>query len=157
MVDLYQLRDLQLLAVAMRAEADNQGLDGMVAVGSVVRTRVKNPCWWGSNYHEVLLKNAVDKKTGNIVWQFDCFRPGTANYSRVEKWAEKILSGQKDDRALEQAKYLATGIINDLILDNVRGADHYCRYDVWPAWRKVYPQVARIRDHVFYCSHGRNS
>lgn len=144
-MDFKRLRDFQLLAVMAINEAGNQGLEGMAAVCCVARNRVRHPDWWGADWWEVILKP----------YQFSCFLPTEKNYPVVVATAQKILDGVKDP-IIEEAKWLATGVINDLIRDSTKGADHYCRYDCWPDWRKVYPQVARIGDHVFYRSHGRN-
>jgi N-acetylmuramoyl-L-alanine amidase len=62
----------ELLALCEWREADDQGVDGMRAVGHVVRNRADMPCWWGVDIQSVILKP----------WQFSSFDHGDPDERR---------------------------------------------------------------------------
>ena len=88
----------------------------MACVAHVIKNRVDKPCWWGVDYHSVVLKP----------WQFSSFNHGDPNESR---WPE--------DNNLQwiEAQRIADGVLDGTDPDNTDGAVNY--YDVSidpPAW-----------------------
>jgi N-acetylmuramoyl-L-alanine amidase len=53
--DYSLMSDMGLLALCAWREARGEGQAGMRAVCCVVRNRVNKPCWWGHDYHSVIL------------------------------------------------------------------------------------------------------
>ena len=105
-----ELSDRDLLALCVWRESDDQSVGCMAAVAHVVKNRVEKPCWWGVDYHSVILKP----------WQFSCFNHGDPNESR---WPA--------DNNLQwiEALHIADAVaVNNTDPDNTDGATTY--YDV---------------------------
>jgi spore germination cell wall hydrolase CwlJ-like protein len=73
--DAYQFG---LLPLVIWREAQNQGYIGMLAVGWVIRNRVLNPSWWGTDWVSVILKK----------FQFSSFNWNDPNYGKFPKGDE---------------------------------------------------------------------
>src|SRR5258708_99434 len=52
------LSDLEIVARTVWGEARGEGVDGWVAVASVIKNRAAHPGWWGRDFKSVCLKRA---------------------------------------------------------------------------------------------------
>lgn len=117
-----------LLALVMWREARGEGVEGMKAVGCVVRNRVKNDTW----------SQIITAK-----WQFSSLTaPGDP---MLVQWPVQ------GDPQFQEALHLASGIYLNAIPDNTNGATHYFNPKVvLPKWAASLHQVASIGHHDFY-------
>lgn len=122
------LDDVTLLRGLIRLEAEGEPFLGKMGVACVVRNRLRDPRkWW------------PDKSWEGIIFQpqqFSCFN-GLDLGAPLDG---KILGAFTftDRRALwwRECHYTAWGIVYDYFGDVTEGANHYCRFDVWPKWRR---------------------
>lgn len=118
-----RLNDDLVLALTMFAEAAGDWREGgssveeRLAVGSVIRNRVRTKGRWGTTFRAVCLARL----------QFSCWNPGLdANHVRIMAFAELLAEGRPaDDAALNETIYLARGILSGAILDRTAGATSY--------------------------------
>lgn len=135
------------LICTLLGECANEPVEGQVAVAAVIRNRAKHPRWWGRTWKEVCLRKD----------QFSCWWEGNTNTERVYALAEALhnrtdATGQLS--VVGQLHWIAAGVMDDMLLDNTGGADHYLAtwlYDSpdrpWWASRKV--PTATVAGHVF--------
>ena len=141
---LAPLTDQQVLLVTLYGEARSEPVEGLIAVGCVIRNRVLAK-QRGRTYREVCLSP----------WQFSCWNPkgGQRNYDRVATLVKRLAAGEAvTDPAVREIAYLAAGLMKDYIRDTVKGATHYhtATLQPRPEWaRDVAPAVQR-GSHVFY-------
>jgi len=95
-------------------EARGEPIEAQVGVGCVLRSRLKD-ARWPNTYNDVALQPA----------QFSCFNPEDSNF-------EKLLDPEKHEATsvLVQLRWVAKGIVDDVLLDNVAGANHYYDFSV---------------------------
>lgn len=142
------LTDPQILALTLYGEARGEPIEGVIAVGCVIRNRVID-ARWGTKYRQVCL----------APWQFSCWRRegGEANYERVLDYAKQLLAHKvPDDPIFRQCVWVSQGVIGGWILDTVKNATHYYAPAAMqppgsvPKWAaNKQPVVTRGR-HVFY-------
>ena len=156
-----QLTETYLLALCIWAEARNQGLEGMQAVGSVILNRASHPGWWGKDVKSIILAPC----------QFSCFNADNPATPRNEedperavllKMADRFLDSMLRDSYLRAAVWVAAGLLGSpsiamgwtgkYITSNVGAATHYHTSAVAPDWKfnKNMKLVCRIKDHLFY-------
>ncbi len=135
-----KLSDLELLTLCIYGEARGEGLDGMLAVGSVVSNRGKNPCWWGHNIQQVILKPH----------QLSCFNEGDPNRDTIETIAEGFNESLEKMNVLRNCYWIAKGILEGYLTSNVGNANHYHTKHVNPAWNDKMRLVNIIGNHKFY-------
>jgi len=147
-----QLTDPQIVALVLYGESRSEPVQGIVAVGNVIRNRVqadlgndKKPDWWGEGYRGVCLK----------AWQFSCLheKGGAGNYKRVLEFAQKLASKTPITNERErQCVWVAHGITGDYALDNVKRSTHYHTAAITPrpAWALNHVPAVQIGGHVFY-------
>jgi hypothetical protein len=158
------LTDVQVLAGTMWAEASgdrregNSSVEERIAVGCVVRNRLakyrsyiaKEP-----TYKAVCLAHA-NKKGRPVVWQFDCWRPGPANYERLLTQLRLVAAEQPPSETFLETLYLARGVMDRVILDRTNGADFYYApksmvpVNAVPLWARDRDPVATIGDQRFF-------
>ena len=138
-VELEQLSDIDLLALMIAAEADNQPLAGQVAVACVPLERLRRGRW-GASLRAVLLQP----------YQFSTFndvgRPGALD----DHWTRF--------RHRQQMYWmLARLAIDRHVHSPAASATHYCRRDLEPKPRWTLPRystrLGQIGDHIFYREH----
>ena len=143
------LDDAQLLALCIYGEARNQGLDGMLAVGSVIMNRVRRQSWMGKTVKEVILKAE----------QFSCFNdddPETPrneedpNLDQLIEIAGDFLGHTQKDDTLKETYWVAVGIRDQYLKSNVGPATNYHAKEVNPGWAGKMKFVKKIGDHLFY-------
>lgn len=95
-------------------ECRGEPIEAQVGVGCVLRSRVKDQRW-PDNYNDVALQPV----------QFSCFNPQDPNFERLmdPEAHEKL-------EVIQQLRWVATGIVDDLLRDNVAGANHYYDFSV---------------------------
>lgn len=135
------------LICTLLGEAASEPIEGQIAVACVVRTRATHPRWWGRSIKEVCVAPA----------QFSCWFENNANTARVYGLAEALHLRQDATGArslIGQLQWIAAGVIDDLLLDNTGGADHYLTRALYqsaacPSWARGRTPVATIGAHVF--------
>lgn len=123
---LQRLTDIELLALLIAGEADDQPLMGQVAVACVPVERQRRQRW-GVNLRSVMLQP----------YQFSTFN-GTHWKRFTQRMGAHVM--------------LAELAINNLCNSPVNGATHYHTADILPVWAKS-PQMIRrgqIGQHLFY-------
>lgn len=134
------ISDLELLALCVYGEARNQGLDGMLAVASVIVNRANNPCWWGSDIKGVILK----------AYQFSCLNEKDPNRKMLESIALDFKGGLERFASLKSCYWVAKGIIEGFLTGNIKGATHYHTKAISPEWKEKMSLVKQVGDHLFY-------
>lgn len=122
----HRLSDAELLAWLIWGEARGEPLRGQVAVASVVANRQRSP-YWANSWRGVMLQPQ----------QFDGLSSIPVNPIGV------------GNRYLLLAKMT----MDELLVDPTDGANHFCRHDAHPYWRKLFVFKCRIGDHVFFKGH----
>lgn len=133
-----KLTDKQIIGLTIIGEARGEPIEGQVAVGCVIRNRVYAHSWFGKDWHDVCLK----------AWQFSCYNEGDPNRELLLKIAGGDFGSLRPE--MVQCMYLAQGIIEGLILDNVGGANHYHDVSVFPSWAKAKNPIAQKGELIFY-------
>ncbi len=128
------------MALCIWAEARNQGLEGMQAVGSVILNRASRPGWWGKDIKSVILSPK----------QFSWLNTDDPQRVRAAAIAEKFALAMDTNKELRACFWIARGIIDKYLGSNVSVATHYHTTEVAPKWKDSMKQVAQIRDHIFY-------
>lgn len=141
--DTMPARDV--LALTLHHEAGGEPLDGIIAVGCVIRNRQD---WgkWGSTIQKVCLGRK----------QFSCWRPngGAANHARLQVNMTSLLEGRQPPmmrRAFEVADAVLAGCP-----DLTDGSDHYYAPAAMqpagrvPDWAVGRMPRARIAGHLFF-------
>ena len=110
------LVDRSVLALTLWAEARDQGLDGLNAVGCVIRNRMADPRW-------------PDTAKGVCLQpkQFSCWNPGgDANHARLMAQAERMVTGLPvTDPRLAECLFLADGLLSGVLIDRTKGSTNY--------------------------------
>ena len=128
------INDRELLALTLQAEAGNQGLDGMMAAGSVIMNRA-NTSGYGNGLRGVILKPG----------QFSSWNSSTG-YAGGEQGQDMTKMRASDD-AYRAADALIAGGYEDV----TGGATHFYNPAIsQPNWgQKAGGNWKRIGDHVF--------
>lgn len=127
-----QLNDRELLAKTLQAEAGNQGIGGMLAVGSVIRNRMKQ----GGSLSDVILAPA----------QFSAWNKVTGAVGGEQGQDMAALKPSKDAYAAADA------ILSGNAPDITGGATHYYNPSISnPAWgkEKAGGDWTKIGSHIF--------
>jgi N-acetylmuramoyl-L-alanine amidase len=142
------LSAVEILAVLIYGEARGEAIEGQIAVGNVVRNRVRSAPH--KTYQDIALAD----------YQFSCFSPrgGGQNFTETLGAAKQMVSARGASKnppnspLLLQAVWIATGIIIGSLLDNVHGATHYFAdwCDPVPSWSKSMTKVATVGRHMFF-------
>ena len=129
------INDRELLAITLQAEAGNQGIDGMMAAGSVIMNRA-NTSGYGNGLRGVILKPG----------QFSAWNSSTG-YAGGEQGQDMTKMRASDD-AYKAADALIAGGYEDV----TGGATHFYNPDIsQPNWgQKAGGDWKRIGDHVFW-------
>ena len=147
-----QLTDAQVVALVLYGEARSEPVQGVIAVGCVIRNRVKTdlnndkkPDWWGTGYKGVC----------TAPWQFSCLNVagGAGNFKKVLSFAERLAAKTPITHALErQCVWVGYGIVGDYAADVTKGSLHYhvATMTPRPKWAMGHAPVVQIARHVFY-------
>ena len=124
--------ELDLLTGVILGEARGEPHDGKVGVGIVVRNRVEQPCWWGRNWREVILRES----------QFSCWEDHNVDEVLEEKCGQTAL--------WLDARKIATDVYLGHVVDRIGGPTHYHADYAHPAWARKLIRLCQIGGHVFY-------
>lgn len=142
------LGDLLVLSLTIWAEARGERIEGKVAVGCVVRNRLKHPTRFGVSFVDVCLAPA----------QFSCWSDagGALNNAALVALADALEDGQApiSDPVFRECRFVASGIIGGELRDNTSGSSHYVTQQLYnspaaPRWVKQAPVLARIGSQVY--------
>jgi hypothetical protein len=135
----------EIVALTLWGEARGQPVQGIIGVGNVISNRVRDAQRrWGTTWQDVCLRR----------WQFSCWirEGGEANYERmVDLVSETAAHHPLKDKVMRQCWWIARGIVDDLLLDVTKGANHYYA-DVIPPpkWAKGQEPTVVIGLHRFF-------
>lgn len=128
-------------------EAALEPIEGQVAVACVIRNRVRHPRWWGRGWKNVCHARA----------QFSCWWEQNENTARVYALADALMRRQVPDGAptsLSQVQWVATGVMEDRLMDSTKSADHYLTTALLraapPTWAQRKPPVCTRGAHTFF-------
>lgn len=135
----------EIVALTLWGEARAEPIQGIVAVGNVIANRTRHPTRrFGATWQDVCLRR----------WQFSCWIPegGAANYERMEELVEETAQHHPlKDKVMRQCWWIARGIVDDLLMDVTKGANHY--YATWiaePKWARGQTPTVILGAHRFY-------
>jgi hypothetical protein len=139
------LSDGEVLGFTAWGEADNQPVEGQIAVMMTVRNRTRRS---GRSLRQECLRP----------WQYSCWVPDpqTTNDERMlDTLAGYTAKPQRETPILlRQCIALAGLVANGTLLDNTFGSTHYCTRTLWnvkpPSWAKGRIPACTYRDHVFF-------
>lgn len=159
------LTDRQAVALTIWGEARGESLEGRVAVGMIIKNRVRSKKRWSSDWRKVCHQR----------WQFSCWQRsgGVSNHERVMAWARYFESSASspfdpqeppssqmpdvdDYQSIKECLYVADGVMQDWLVDKTRRADHYYSPSAMippgtePSWAKNKAPVAIIGRHHYY-------
>ncbi|HLX21682.1 MAG TPA: cell wall hydrolase [Gaiellaceae bacterium] len=137
------LSQLDVLALTIYGEARGEPVEGKIAVGNVIRNRLRTNRW-GASYESVCLAHL----------QFSCWSPagGASNYAALQRLAANIMAGHPPiDPVLAELYWVAQGIQSGVCRDNVDNATfYYVTRSPMPAWAVGQSPVAVIESHSFF-------
>mgnify|MGYP001002254112 CR=1 FL=1 len=129
------------------SRVDGSSLEERVAVGCVIRNRLKTPGRFGDSYQTVCLKRK----------QFSCWNENDPNSALLWTHARNIAAALKvDDPLLQETLFLANGIVSNILRDITNGATSYYapRSMVPPGrvpdWAIGHEPCARIGTQLFF-------
>lgn len=136
LLDLCSIKAVTLLAITIFMEAEGEPVEGQIAVGCVIRNRVKAKK--GFTYADVILAPKQFSSWNDPKRGLDIYR----NPHALSKAQREILT---------QCNHIAQGILTDAILDNVHGADHYLNKTIFNRvkWAAKMKKVKIIGNHMF--------
>lgn len=140
-----KMTEPQIVTLVLFGEARSEPIEGIVAVGCVLRNRAHADGRYGKTYAEVATKRL----------QFSCLSPlgGKSNYKRVIKAAQLLAGGQPvTDVKVRECAWVAHGVIGDYARDVTNGSTHYhvATMTPRPAWAQDHVPTKQIGSHVFY-------
>lgn len=144
------LSDRDTLLLTLLGEARGEEIEGRLAVGCVVRNRVKDERW-PDTVKDVCLQK----------FQFSCWNKTDPNRAKLLDHARMLLSDHAirstfTPTALDlETRWLAEGLLSGVVRDRVGGANHYCTRSLWespncPVWAKGQRPNAFVGHHVFF-------
>lgn len=134
------MNDVHILARTIYGEARGEyyrldgGLASLIAVGNIVKNRLKQKTWYGSTISEVCQKP----------YQFSCWNPHDPNL--------RLITTTITDPLFDQCMSVAQMILDDRWPDLTKGCDHYhaTTMNALPAWTLKSVPVIKIGRHIFY-------
>lgn len=116
------MSDHTAVALTMWAEGRSEPIQGLIAVGCVIRNRLRR-------YLDFEAEAPTYRAVCLAPKQFSCWIPagGASNYATVMTLLRLMQTGQYagEDPTVEQCLFLADGIISGQLLDNTHGATSY--------------------------------
>jgi len=140
-MDLHTLPDRIVLALLIWGESRGEPVEGQIAVANVVRNRLKRAVNTTPRWRDVCLAPA----------QFSCFDANDPNAAAIQN-AAALLTTATLTPALEQAQWIADGMIIGACQDNTRGSNHYITKQLYqtnpPSWATN--PICQIGSQVFF-------
>lgn len=123
--------DEWMMALCIWREARGEILSGKIAVGEVIRNRMRARGRWRSTIVGVITQPK----------QFSAFNAGDPNATKFPKPTEQAWLGSCASAGL---------VMQDASVDIADGANHYHTKAVSPYWARDKTPVIEIGNHVFY-------
>jgi len=139
------LTDAQIMGLCIWAEARGEGMEGRIAVGSVILNRVDHRDWDGKTVHEVIMKP----------WQFSWLNscpPQTytdPQYERCVEIARDFEGAYHDHPTLFVMLEIARNMLDGTIKRNVPSLEYHT-INVKPKWAAKLKVHKVIDQHIFY-------
>lgn len=148
------LDDFTALTITLFGETSGEPIEGKVAVGNVIRNRVKAQRRFGTTYRAVC----------HAKGQFSCWWPygGQENYERVmalaRSFAEKTALPLPiaSLAVFQECGFIAEGILGGQLRDNTHGSTHYFAPRAMvplgrvPDWAVGLTPTARVANQFFF-------
>jgi hypothetical protein len=137
---LVSLSPAESVGLTLIGEARGEPIEGIIAVGSVIRNRLHTLGSKYGSYPEVCFADS----------QFSCWNSDSSERPMLLDLAVKMIHDEGiNDPYLVQCLFIADGIVNDKLIDNTRGATFYMVSTLLnsikaPSWSK-----ARKNDIVY--------
>lgn len=139
LAELSTLSEREIVALTIYGEARGEPVEGQIAVGCVIRNRVRDKRW-PDDFRGVCLQPS----------QFSCWNEGDPTQAAVLRAARKAQIGQHDP-VMRQCLWVALGVCDDSVQDTVRGANHYFADSIAPpSWSERMILVAKRGHHTFF-------
>lgn len=141
---LAPLPDEAILGLTLYGEARGEPIEGIIAVGCVIRNRVNDvKKRWPQTYRGVCLQK----------FQFSVWLEagGAANHNEILALAQRL----RDNEAipeLDEVAWVALGIARNALKDNTKRSNHYHSVSMKPrpTWAQSYVPATQVKGHVFY-------
>jgi len=136
-MQLSQLGNKRLLALALWGEARGEFPEGKVAVAHVILNRAAIGGWYGKSIADVILKPG----------HFSCFNDNTVLMKFLETNGVEAAP-----ESFDVCEAIADIALKGLTNDPTGGATHYhaATMEQLPWWAPLMIQTARIGGHIFY-------
>lgn len=144
------LSDVNALVCTLDGEAEGEPIASQIGVACAIRNRVDArgpggvPMWWGNTFAGVCLH----------VEQFSCWWGTGPDQARVYDLAQALIVQQTTGDIIAQLQWIAHGVIERQIRDQVNGATHYVTTALWrsnpPPWARGLTPVAVLGAHSFF-------
>ncbi len=142
MTPLRELPDRVVLALTIWGESRGEPVEGQIAVGCVVRNRLKRAINTAPRWRDVCLAQE----------QFSCFNDGDPNAGPVARAAVNLMTSVPTPE-LAQALWISDGVMSGAAKDVTHGATHYLTTALLnahpPSWAKDQPVLVTIGAHAF--------
>jgi N-acetylmuramoyl-L-alanine amidase len=139
--NFYKLPPNDQLAILLFLECRGEPIEGQIAVGCVVRNRVKGK--QGNSYFTVITEKN----------QFSCFNSNDKEYGIGMNMVKELAENKMPEDLtglFQQCRWLAQGIINGSLKDNTQGAQYYYNPKLCnPTWAKDMTITRIIGNHIF--------
>lgn len=144
-----QLSDLEILTLTLIGESRGEPIEGIVAVGCVIRNRTLAQ---KKTYDEICLAPK----------QFSCWNENDPNRVLLEELGSEMMLGSNFTvPSYIQCQYIARGIFENKILDNVHGALNYMTLELWnsrnrPSWARNVNFAISKGNQIFFTARDKN-
>ena len=138
-----ELSEVDVLALTLWGESRGETLGGRIAVACVIRNRANEKSWYGHGISGVCLKR----------WQFSCWLPqgGESNCRQLMAMANKTHISRMKTVAYRECFWIAQGICNRVVRDQVKRANHYYVDGTRkPKWAVGQTPVLELGTHLFF-------
>lgn len=133
----------EAIGLTIFGEARNQSIEGKVAVGNVIRNRLRsNQNFGGKSYKDLCFA----KNQFSCWWEIE-----TNNYKELERATELVINRKSfNNSVLRECLFIGEGIANGLLRDNVNGALYYRTLNLYKEKPFTVKTSISLGDHVFY-------
>jgi spore germination cell wall hydrolase CwlJ-like protein len=149
-----KLTDFGALTITLFGEGRGEPVEGRIAIGSVIRNRVKMPRRFSATYAGVCHQRA----------QFSCWWPfgGEPTHALVYAIARAVIEGRElplkapELAIYQECQFIAEGIIGEQLRDRVKGCAHYYNPAAMvprgrvPEWAAGLTPTLKVGQHLFF-------
>lgn len=132
----------EAVGLTIFGEARNQSIEGKIAVGNVIRNRLRSDQNFGGKTYKDL---CFARHQFSCWWEID-----TENYMELRRAVELVTSHKSyNNSVLRECLFVGEGIANNLLRDNINGALYYRTLALYKE-KPVGKWSISLGDHVFY-------